>query len=228
MKRITIILLSLSIGFTAIAQTGTSYTIQDFETWSSITLSYKANKKLKLSLNEQLRLKDNSGTVDEYFTQLEGSYKLTKGLSFGLGLRFIKENDNQGKVQGYENHFRWNTDLEYKHDINRFEVKYRARYQSKKEQDTEDLSNTNFRFKVGTTYNIKKWKLDPTISSEIFNGISSNEGFNKIRFTVGTKYETKKIGNFGVFYRMQKDLIGAYPKTTNIGGFKYEYTIKRK
>ena len=230
-KNIKVTLLTLflcAVGTSTQAQSGTTYEVRDFETWSSVGLNYKVNKKLKLSLNEQLRLKDNSSTIDEYFTQVSAKYQLVKGLSFGLGLRFIKENDDQGKIQGYENHFRWNTDLEYKHEIKRFEMKYRVRYQNKKERDTEDLSSSNFRIKAGTKYNIKDWKLDPTFSVELFNGISSEEGFNKIRLTLGTKYETKKIGDFGVFFRMQKDLIGTYPKTTNIAGFKYDYTFKRK
>lgn len=228
-QRIITGLLFTSITTLGWAQDGEYHTIRDFETWTSATLNYKVNKKLKLSLNEQLRLKDNSSTIDAYFTQFTVKYDLIKGFNLGLGARYIRKNDDQGKVQGYENHFRWQTDLTYKHKLNRFTLKYRARYQNKDELGiTTDSVKTNFRLKMSSTYNIKDWKLDPTLSGELFNGLSSNEGFNKFRLTLGTKYSTKNAGEFGLFYRMEKELIGENPKTTNIMGLKYAYTIKRK
>ena len=214
----------------AIAQTsGTTHVIQDLETWTSAGLNYKFNKKLSFSLSEQLRLKNNSSTVDVYFTQLETEYKVAKGLSLGLGLRYIRENDDEGKVQGYENHLRWNADLGYKHKIDRFTMRYRVRYQSKDELGvTTDLVKNVVRFKLGTGYNIKNWKFDPTASAEIFNGLTDDEGLYKLRFTLGTKYETKNAGDFGLFLRTENQLQGEYPKRTNIIGLKYEYTLKRK
>ena len=54
----------------ASAQSGTKYIIRDFETWSSINLKYKPTKNLKVNLSQQLRLKDNSTSLNSYFTQL--------------------------------------------------------------------------------------------------------------------------------------------------------------
>ncbi len=223
----------LSVGLSAAsAQSGTYYTVQDFEFWSAVELKYKIDKKWSLTLAEQLRLRDDASNVDIYFTELGLNYNIDKHFGLGLNGRFIRDNDDVGKVQGYENHFRWNIDGRYKHKIDRFDLKYRLRFQSKNElglaaSQTEPASNT-VRFKFGTDYNFKSWKLDPEFSTEIFKGMDSDDPLDKIRFTLGTTYQTKSYGDFGAFFRLEKELKSSYPKTTNIVGFKYRYTLKRK
>ncbi len=216
----------------SMAQTGTYYTVRDLEMWSSVGLKYKFDKKLSLSFEQQLRLRDDVSNVDIYFSELGLNYKFNKQLSFGLAGRFIRDNDDVGKIQGYENHFRWNADLGYQHKVSYFDFSYRFRYQSKNELGISELEGdllTNVvRFKYGVDYNFKKWKFDPEFSTEIFREIQPDSEFDKIRFTLGTTYKTKNIGDFGAFYRMEKELTGLYPKTTNIVGLKYRYTLKRK
>ena len=158
----------ISIVPSLLAQSGTYYTVRDLEVWTAAKVEYKLNKKLDFGFEEQLRLKDNASTIDQYFSEITVGYNLKKKISLGLGLRYIKENDNVGKIQGYENHLRWNGDLSYKHKLERFSLKYRLRYQSKNELNVSEaqgdtLKNT-IRLKVGSTYNIKGWKLDPKVS----------------------------------------------------------------
>ena len=57
---VLIITMFTSLPLFSNAQDGTYHTIRDFETWSSINLRYKPTDNLKLSLSQQLRLKDNS------------------------------------------------------------------------------------------------------------------------------------------------------------------------
>jgi hypothetical protein len=216
----------------ATAQNGTSYTVRDLESWTSAKLKYQFSKKLDFGIEEQLRLKDNARTVDQYFTEITAGYDITKHIGIGLGGRYIKQNDNVGKIQGYENHFRWNADLAYKHKIERFDLKYRIRYQNKDElQISEaqgDTAKHTVRLKVSADYDIKNWKLDPEVAAELFNRLNNSEGLYRIRFTVGTTYEFKKAGELGAFYRIEKALQGNSPKTTNIIGVQYQYTLKRK
>jgi hypothetical protein len=222
-------LLLLLISGSALAQDGTYYTVRDLESWTSAQFKYKPSKKWTLSLQEQLRLKDNSSTVSEFFTEGGIKRNLENNFSIGLGLRYIRENDDQGKVQGYENHFRWNADVQYKHDIERFKLKYRLRYQSKSEMGSDDLATNTLRLKAGVGYNIKKWKLDPEISGELFSRTGTLSEPVKYRLTAGTSYETKSFGEFGAYYRMEQELPNStYSKLTNIIGVKYSYTLKKK
>ena len=225
---VLIITMFTSLPLFSNAQDGTYHTIRDFETWSSINLRYKPTDNLKLSLSQQLRLKDNSSTMDVYFTQLGLDYKLANFLNIGFASRLITENDDQGKIQGNESHLRWQADLEFNHSVSRFAMKYRIRYQNKDElQKTTDEIKKTIRLKVASTYNIKNWKLDPTLSAELFNGITNNDGIYKARYTLSSDYKLKK-GSLGAFLRTEKELFGDYPKRTNILGIKYNFTIKKK
>jgi hypothetical protein len=203
--------------------------------WNSIGVKYSPIKKLKIGLEQHLRLKENASVTDEYFTELSLEYKLLKDLEIGVGVRFIKENDNVGKKQGYEKHFRYNFDVSFKHDIKRFVVSYRFRYQNKKELDLlkadESLPKENVRFKTSLEYNIRKWPLDPELSIEGFSDLLDirqvrDLGLNKYRVTFGTDYSLKKFGKFGVYYRFQENINSNLTnKKTKIIGLKYSYSI---
>lgn len=79
-------------------------------------------------------------------------------------------------------------------------------------------------------YNFNNWKLDPKFSAEIFNHFEEGKenGFDKYRLTLGTKYEFKQMGALGLFYRIEKELNETILETTNIIGLKYSYTIRNK
>jgi hypothetical protein len=228
------ILLLLTIFFitNVFSQTGEYVEVRDMEAWSSVELKYKLNKKWAFGLQEQLRLKEDVSVVDSYFTQLEASYSLTNQFVLGGGFRYISSHDNKGAVQGYDNFLRFQIDAIYKHKINDFSFKYRLRYQNKNELGVSvsegDYASQHIRLKAGIGYNIKGWKLDPKFSAEIYNHFEKSEenNFNKFRMTVGTDYNLKSYGEIGVFYRMEKQLNTDYPKTSNIIGLKYVYTIK--
>lgn len=206
----------------------------DWASWNTIGIEYKLNKKWSFGLEEQFRLKENFGTVDSYFTELSADYKLFKGFKLGAGIRYIRDNDTNGNIQGYENHFRFQIDAKYKHQINNLEIGYRLRYQNKNELgvsvDDGDYANQNIRFKTSLEYNFKNWKLDPVFSAEIFNKFQKEDdnGFNKYRLTLGTDYKIKNFGKLGVFYRYEKELNVDFPETTNIVGLKYIYSFKNK
>ena len=218
--------------FTLFTSTCFAQTNKDFETWSSLGIDFKPTKKWNFGLEEQLRLKNNSSEVDQYFTQLNIEYEAFDNVEFGGGLRYVRENDNQGNIQGYENHFRFHLDASYKHKINKFSLKYRLRYQNKNELGVStsdgDYPNQHIRFKSSIGYNIKGWKLDPKFSAEIYNHFEEGKenGFDKYRLTLGTEYKIKKTGKLGLYYRMEKELNVTHPETINIIELKYKYTLK--
>ena len=236
--KLTLVIIILStFSIKGLSQEGQWIEVRDFETWSSAGIKLKINKHWEFGLEEQLRLKTNSSLVDSYFTELNAKYKTKSRFEFGAGLRYLKENDNKGKIQGYENHLRYNFDLGYKHFLNRFKLGYRLRFQSKNElgvsTEEGDYLNRHFRFKIGSKYNIKNWKFDPKLSAEFFYHMEEGKenGFDKFRATLATSYKLKKYGEISIFYRIERELIAtysSYPKTTYILGLNYIYTIKIK
>ena len=102
-KRRHIALMTCFISLVTLAQDGTYHTIRDLEAWTAAEVSYKPSKKIKLSLQQQLRLKDDASNVDQYFTQFDLRYKLAKGLYLTPAVRFIRENDDEGKIHTSKN-----------------------------------------------------------------------------------------------------------------------------
>lgn len=208
--------------------------LNDLQSWNSIAIKYKLNKKWSFELEESLRLKENISEIDNYFTQLSAQYNITKQFKIGAGARYINKNDNTGDVQGYENYFRFNLDASYKHNLQDFTLGYRLRYQNKNELGVEtsegDYANQHIRFKASAAYNIHNWKLDPEISAEIFNHFEEGEenGFDKYRITIGSEYNMKKYGKVKFYYRYNKQLNETDPESQNVIGLKYTYTIKNK
>lgn len=202
--------------------------LNDWESWNAVGLKYKLNKKWSFELEENLRLKENISEIDKYFTQLGASYKINKHFKVGAAARYISENDNTGKVQGYENYFRYHLEVIYDHKINDFSFEYRLRYQNKNELGVDDYANQHLRLKAAITYNIPHWKLDPEISAEIFNHIENgdDDGFDRYRLTIGSTYDMKDYGKIKFYYRYKKQLNEEFPETKNIIGLKYTYTIK--
>lgn len=236
MNKITYItiLLSLLMSQSIFSQDGEYITTRDLESWNSINLRYKIHKDWFIGLEEQVRFKTNASKFDAFFTELSTGYKFNSSIWAGTGLRYVIQNDTEGKVQGFENHMRFHIDLGYNYTWKRINLESRLRFQTKNElgvtREQGDYPNNHLRLKIGLKYNIKKWKLDPEISTEIFRHYENGEKneFDALRFTAGTKYKIKGFGKIGVFYRMERELNVSYPKTTNIIGVKYTYTLKNK
>ena len=226
---ILLLLLSL-VSSSVMAQDSYTKVTRDLETWASAGLKLKFNNKFAITLDQGLRLRENSTTTDQVLTDFGLKWSPIKQLQFGFGSRYILDRGSNGIN---DNDFRWNLDAAFKHEVKRFEFKYRLRYQNKNELGISkaegDESKNYLRFKAGVDYNIKGIKLKPFISTEIFRHLSSTDGsFDNWRYTIGADYDLKKFGEVGVFYRMERELNDPYPKTTNIVGLSYVFTLKFK
>lgn len=224
-----LIIVALIFGKEIKAQTNNS---SDVESWNLIQVAYKPTKKLKFDLEGQIRFKDNISLIDRYIVQLGTEYFIYKQIKISGALRYINKNDNTGQIQGYENYLRYNIDASNKHKIEHLWIKYRLRFQNRKEIEdgifSNDFDKPYLRYKLSFGYNIKKSKFEPEISGELFQPIGNveNMGVNAFRFTFGTSYSLKDYGKIDLFYRIQKELDIIYLQSTNIIGFKYSYLIK--
>lgn len=198
--------------------------INDFESWSSIGFTYKPIKKLTLAVEQNLRLKDNSSSIEKYFTQFSADHKLFKNFEIGIGYRFVKTQDEENLPESnYESSNRLHLDASYKNTIKRFSYGVRSRYQLKKDSNS---SNETLRFKTEIGYNFKKWKLDPEFSSEIF--YKTNDSFNSYRLTLSTNIDIDKYSSFKLFVLYENELNEQYPKSTYVAGFSFTHRLKFK
>lgn len=210
------------------AQLTTSVPVQDLETWTYIGASKKFNDAFSMELYQGLRLYDNSSSVNQVLTDLSAKVWANDYLSFGGGMRYIRNRTGSGD---FENNMRFNFDVGFKHKLDRLTFKYRLRLQSNNElgytREEGDFAINGQRLKAGVKYNVRNWKLDPTVSAEIFreSGRYILPSFEKMRVTLGTKYKVKKVGELGLFYRVERELGVLYPLDAHILGLNFTFKL---
>ena len=209
----------------------------DLEGWGAVQLDMRASKKMSFSISEHLRYRNDITTVSTYFTQLEASYEILKDFELGGGVRFIKKNDDVGKKQGIESHFRYQFEANFKHDINRIGLSYRLRYQNKNElgfsEDEGDIAKEQLRLLFGVDYKLLPVNIVFKLKAEFFNTFVNKTVGNKInrqRFTLSASRKFSGFGKIALFYRIQDDLHVEVKKTEvtvskAILGFKYSYLL---
>lgn len=200
--------------FYSYAQTDSEPSFTDLKLWSALGVEKSfIDKKLNLSLQHQFRFNSNITQVDNHFTQAGLQFKLNDHISLAYGFRYIQKNrEDEGFATRHRSHF----DLTLKEKYKRLRLSGRVRFQEKHKvpEVFSDIPETKYRFRVKGTYNLRKTKINPHASAEIFYVPESNEytGFEKIRLTAGFNRKYKKLGTLNTYYRLEKQL-ASYSKT---------------
>lgn len=193
------------------------------ELWTGALVKYEFLPRYSIHLHHEQRFRTDGFVLDKNFTELELKHKWKSGFSLAGGLRYIQNNDTEGKVTGIEERYRWQADLGYKFDIERFSIGTRVRFQSRREFEGNDPSVNALRWKLALGYNIRKWKLDPELSTEFFRKSAAEENVSKMRATLGTDYSMGRWGEIQFFYRIEEQY--AAQRTVGIWALRYAYTI---
>ncbi len=227
--KIAVLILGMLVSSSALGQNLTPTDSADFAAWMSAELKYKVNKQWMLSAEEQLRLKSDVSEVDKHFSEFGLRYNAPRGFSLDGGFRWIRRNDTQGKIQGYESQRRYHFSVNSKYKLGRFSLGYRMRYQSKEDVESVDAEepDQHLRFRAQIRYNVPNWRLDPTLSAELYRSIGAavDAEFDKVRYTLGTDWKAWDNGKMGTFYRLEKELGVESPETTHIIGLKISHTL---
>ena len=206
------ILLVLLSSFTVFAQEN------DFQTWHSFSVNKKIVKKLNVRLKSGLRLKENSSLYSKQFYDFKIQVKYNKRLSFSSGYRFANSWDKRLQIS---NIHRFYLDLTYKNKIiKRLSYAVRNRWQN---QGDVYGYNITLRQKFLLSYNIRKTKLRPHISTEYF--LILDDGINKLRSTIGMSYPVTKKIDIDLAYRIQQEFYVINPETLFIFEGKLSYDL---
>ena len=216
----------------SIVQNSYAQNLSDTEGWSSIEVGLNISNKLSFSVSEHLRYRNNISTMSSYFTQLETSYEIFKDFNLGGGVRFIRKNDDVGNIQGLETHFRYQFEINYKHDLKMLTLFYRLRYQHKNElglpKEEVNIPNEYIRFRMGLGYKLNDLGIGLRLKGELFNQIQKENlenGFNRYRLSFETYKKFKNFGKITIFYGFQKNFNRLELKTKSIFGLKYKYSF---
>jgi hypothetical protein len=171
--------------------------------------------------------------VETFFPQLTLRYKVTKWFRPSLDFRSVFDLDKYGN---YLNASRLNMNADFKHEINRFKIGARVRYQysfnSLGNNENYDVEfDQAIRFKPSVAYDFKGSFLSPIASVEFFyNPMYGPEGrqFRKYRVFLGVDFDFDMPHEITLGYIYDQEINRSAPETVHILSIAYTYNLSYK
>ena len=224
----TYIFILIQLLFTIISNTDTlSAQNRDFQLWTGAAIEAEPFKNISLEIEEELRLKNNAGDIESYFTDIGLSVDIWKGFTIGGYYRFVMKNEEERYSKIHRYHF----DLSYGRKLGRFELSARTRYQIRYEDvytsENGHLPEKYSRNKLRVSYDIYRTSLEPRLWFEIYYQLNNPEGncIDKIRIAPELRYTIKSSNEIKIFYMIEKEYRVSDPALIFVLGVGYAYKI---
>ena len=191
-----------------------SFAKVDSESWSSMGFGIKLPYSLKLDLEQSLRLKDNSSSFKQTFTETIISYNLFKKVKVFIPVRYAVFKNKIKK--------RISLGASYKHNFKIISCRYRSMLQ--RTYQHEKIFDPLIRNKFTLSSKINK-KLRPYLSQE-FSHLLKNGQFNydEFRFSIGARINLGKKRETKIFYTQKiEGLSNKNQDRTNVLGITYTF-----
>lgn len=210
---------------------------QDFTGRYSVELDYKFKKKWKFNFKQECRLNSNSSQFNKSISDFGVEFKHKKWISYGIGGRYIISKTDESI---YNKYFGVYFDLKLKYDIGKIELTSRSKAQLKLNyENLNDRVNSDaalLREKITAEYKIKKYKLKPFMSAELFfEDYKDNRKqhplsfeLNAYRLEIGTKYKIAPKHEIEVSYGYEHNLNQILDRQKYMLGISYIYSISKK
>ena len=191
-----------------------SFAKVDSESWSSMGFGIKLPYSLKLDLEQSLRLKDNSSSFKQTFTETIISYNVFKKVKVFIPVRYAVFKNKIKK--------RISLGASYKHNFKIISCRYRSMLQ--RTYQHEKIFDPLIRNKFTLSSKINK-KLRPYLSQE-FSHLSKSGRFNydEFRFSIGARINIGKKRETKIFYTQKiEGLSNKNQDRTNVLGITYTF-----
>ena len=181
--------------------------------------------KWKLELNQEFRFEKGEPAPGRYFTELSAGYDMLRWLNLSLGYRFIQD---RNKANEWRTLHRFVADIEAGREVKRMEFSYRLRF-----TDEDDFlaggddSGFFLRQRLKSEYHFNNSPWDPYFSAELYYRLPDEKSgkFNKLRYTLGTRFSLNKKSRLGFFLRLQHEINVSKPDREAITGLSYTYRL---
>jgi len=186
----------------------------DFQTWNSASVEKSLSKKWSVSLENELRLQDNSTRLRTDYIDLQTKYKWTKRFDVSGAYRFIIKPDEIDQ--------RIYADFAYEQPLDKWSIDGRIRVQHQFNPTSQD--EDYLRPQVTVHFKLSK-KWEPFLEEEFFYRIFYNKGneFDESRTSAGTKYKFNKHNSLKAFYLYEYQFNVNDPLRANVMGVSYQY-----
>jgi hypothetical protein len=167
-----------------------SQELSEYKFWSAASYIYQPKEKFSFSISQLYRLKEDFKAVDSYISKISADYSLSENLNLEIELRYYSKNDNKGKVQGYENLWRYRLAVEKELKLKPVKVFLRLAFQKRSSLDKQNDFKEYLRIRSAFEYAIKNWDWDPYFSIEFMNK-TSGDNLRKLRYGIGSSNKVK-------------------------------------
>lgn len=199
---------------------------KDFQSWYTFEFAYDANDKLRLSLEEELRFRENSSFLDRNQLDIGADYQITDAFSGGLFYHMVTDHPEEGT---FETFHRFYADGEYEFKPRRFEISARIRLSTDAEESGElsDIFSEGIhREKVTVRYNIRKTSFTPYVAGEMYFPLRTYEHYlQKYRLFAGFTYRLADAHRIGLSFMRQHRLTSSVPKYDYVLQVNYRFKL---
>ena len=186
----------------------------DSESWSSMGFGIKLPYSLKLDLEQSLRLKDNSSSFKQTFTETIISYNILKKIKVFIPVRYAVFKNKIKK--------RISLGASYKHNYKIISCRYRFMLQ--RTYQHEKIFNPLIRNKFTLSSKINK-KLRPYVSQEFSHFLKNGHlNYDEFRVSIGARINLGKKRETKIFYTQKTEgLSNKNQDRTNVFGIAYTF-----
>ena len=147
----------------------------------------KLSKKLSISMEAEMRMRNDFKTMDRWAVGLGAQYKLTNWLKADAGYKLLNTNFREDERWQYT-YRPEKTVQRWDYDDESWEDKVRA-----------GKGKNQLRSRLEISYDRKNAFFTPFASMELYN----SWGIEKIRYNIGTDLRISKQHNLSIYYRYQ-------------------------
>lgn len=222
--------LSLLLAFLLASAFSFSQEREDFGARMGISAEKRLWKRFSVGLGEEFRMKNNCQDVDKWVTETDVSYTVAKRI-FKIGLGYDLIGDWDEYVECFEFKHRFNGYFVLKHDISRFNISWKSRYQvTYKDESTGPVKwnpKNYWRNKLNVSYNIRHSHFEPYLSFECFYQHNNYKGnvIDRLRGQAGVAYEFNKHHSIDFSVRCNQDIYVKKPERNCQLGLFYNYSF---
>lgn len=201
--------------------------VGDLQLWTGVKVAKTFAKDWTISLEEEVRFKNNISEINNYFTEAGLRYRINKNFSLGAAYRFTRD---QKKDSSYVSQSRYHFDLRYKGKIDFLTIYYRVRYQ-KESGELEIFESAvpyarYFRNRLGIRMNNLKY-IEPYATAEIFQVFTPyfSPEFYYYRIVAGVGIEPGNFGEFKLAWGFNRELSSSNPAMIYMFRVNYTYAF---
>ena len=199
--------------------------IGDLRSRSSFGVEKEIGKKLTLNGDFEIGLEENISKLGKLHGEFQVGYFVLKNVDFQIAYRFTKNRKNYSEEYKYTHML--SAASSYSHKIDRFKLYHRIKYQNVDEDEMftgEAASRNIVKYRFKTKYNIRKSKLSPYISSELYTAFGvSGFDFSKLKSIIGFEVDMDEFGEVKLYYRNDYELTNYIPYNFHTLGMAYVY-----